>query len=197
MNLQPLQNIMNKIITSGEIPETCKTACITLIPKEGQDTTLTKYYRPISLLNNDYKLFTEILVGRPKKVIQEFIHEDQSGFLPKRQIRDNVRTVLNVVEYLDKHPEKQAALIFLDAEKAFDNLNWNFLFRTLEELDFGENFLKWGKSIYTSQKAQIIINGEVSKPCEIQRGTRQGCPLSPLLFILVLELLNQGIRQDE
>ena len=63
---------MNKIITSGEIPKTWKAAYITLIPKEGQDPTLTKNYRPISLLNNDYKRFTTILVEKLKKILQEF-----------------------------------------------------------------------------------------------------------------------------
>ena len=76
-------------------------------------------------------------------------------------------------------------------------MNWAFLFKVLEDRNFGENFIKWVKSIYTSQKAQIIVNRDLTKPREIQKETRQGCPLSPLFFLLVLEILNRDIRQDE
>ena len=98
---------------------------------------------------------------------------------------------------MEQHNEKQAGLIFLDAEKAFDNLNWTFMFKVLENMDFGDNFIQGIKSIYVSQKSHIIVNGDLTEPCHIQKGTRQGCPLSPLLFILVLEALNRDIRQDD
>uniref|UniRef100_A0A8D0E7E3 ribonuclease H n=1 Tax=Salvator merianae TaxID=96440 RepID=A0A8D0E7E3_SALMN len=187
---------MNDILDNGKIPESWEKAFITLIPKEGQDLTSPKNYRPISLLNNDYKVFASIMATRLKQVLQEFIHQDQAGFLPKRQMKDNIRSIIDVIEYLESHNEVQAALIFLDAEKAFDNLNWNFMFNLLDMMNFGGNFTKWIRAIYTIQSAQLTINGEVTQKNSIQKGTRQGCPLSPLLFILVLEVMNRAIRQE-
>uniref|UniRef100_A0A8D0KLK4 Reverse transcriptase domain-containing protein n=1 Tax=Salvator merianae TaxID=96440 RepID=A0A8D0KLK4_SALMN len=111
-------------------------------------------------------------------------------------MKDNIRSIIDVIEYLESHNEVQAALIFLDAEKAFDNLNWNFMFNLLDTMNFGENFTKWIRAIYTTQSAQLTINGEVTQKFSIQKGTGQGCPLSPLLFILVLEVMNRAIRQE-
>ena len=86
--LTPLKDLMNSILKGSKIPETWSEANITLIPKGEQDPLLIKNYRPISLLNNDYKIFTLILAERLKIVLQEIIDQDQNGFLPKRQIKD-------------------------------------------------------------------------------------------------------------
>ena len=134
--LLPFKTLMNSILTGSLIPDSWKEANIALVPKEGQDPCLVKNYRPISLLNNDNKIFASVLAERMKKVLQEIIHHDQCGVLPKRQLKDNVRVVLDVTEYLQYHNECQAALIFLDVEKAFDNLNWTFMFKVLEIMDF-------------------------------------------------------------
>lgn len=83
-----------------------------------------------------------ILIDKFKKGLQEFILSDQCELLLKRQSKDNMRVVLDEYkEYLKKHNEKQAIVIFLDNEKAFDNLNWPFLFKVLEDMDFDENFI--------------------------------------------------------
>lgn len=85
-------------------------------------------------------------------------------------------------------------LIFSVLEKVFDNLNWICLFTVLKYINLGYKFIKWASSIYISQKKQIIVNGELTNPCMISKGTRQGCPVFPLLLILVLEVLNRDIR---
>lgn len=79
----------------------------------------------------------------------------------------------DILEYLEKHNEKQAALIFLDAEKAFDNLNWTFMFKALEDTDSEEKFFKLVKSIYTPEPAKITVDGDFAKPYEIQKGIKQ------------------------
>lgn len=125
-----------------------------------------------------------------------FIYEDQMGFLPKRQMRDNVRTTLNVLEYYDKNPGKEMVLFLVDAEKAFDNFNWVFLTLTMKGLDFGENFCSAVDEIYQNQTARIHVNNELTESVKINKGTRQGCPLLPLLFIIVLEVLRRVIREE-
>ena len=91
----------------------------------------------------------------------------------------------------------QLAIITLDASKAFDKVNWAFLFRTLEANNLGGNFVKILKLSYSRPSARLVINGEVSTPILIEKGTRQGCPLSPLLFDLYMEPLANQLRRDQ
>uniref|UniRef100_A0A803TGC1 Reverse transcriptase domain-containing protein n=1 Tax=Anolis carolinensis TaxID=28377 RepID=A0A803TGC1_ANOCA len=191
-----LQKIMNAILKDQNPPESWRMASIIMINKEKQDPKDVKNYRPISLLNVDYKIFTNILAERLKYFLNEWIKEEQTGFLPKRQIKDNVRVILNVIEFYEKNHQDELALLSLDAEKAFDNLNWDFLKLLLKEIDIGYHFSNVIEAIYGRQEAKIIINGQETSKIEISKGTRQGCPLSPLLFIMTLEILLNKIRED-
>uniref|UniRef100_A0A803SLF5 Reverse transcriptase domain-containing protein n=1 Tax=Anolis carolinensis TaxID=28377 RepID=A0A803SLF5_ANOCA len=195
--LPHLKNVMNQVMIERKLPQTWQQATITLIHKENSIETNMKNYRPISLLNVDYKLFTNILASRMKNFLKTWIKEDQSGFLPNRRISDNVRTILNLIEYYDKTKEKEVLFLSLDIEKAFDNVNWFFLKAVLKSLDIGEKLQNAIETIYSTQEAKILINGIESKKISIQKGTRQGCPISPLLFIIVLEILLNIIRDDE
>uniref|UniRef100_R4GCF9 Reverse transcriptase domain-containing protein n=1 Tax=Anolis carolinensis TaxID=28377 RepID=R4GCF9_ANOCA len=193
----PLQKVMNKILEEGIIPATWKSANIALLPKEKADNTKVKNYRPISLLNADYKIFTSILAARLKEILKERIKNDQTGFLPGRHMKENIRNILNAIEYYDKNPQKEIAFLFLDAEKAFDNVNWYCMLEILREMDAGFFFIKAVKAIYTQQTARIITNGKLSSSIKINKGTRQGCPLSPLLFVMTLEVLLEAIRKNK
>uniref|UniRef100_A0A803TXE0 Reverse transcriptase domain-containing protein n=1 Tax=Anolis carolinensis TaxID=28377 RepID=A0A803TXE0_ANOCA len=192
----PLQQVMNKILVEGKVPATWKEANITLLPKEKADMANVKNYRPISLLNTDYKIFTSILAARLKEVLKDRIKEEQAGFLPGRHMRENIRTILNAIEFYDKNPQKEIAFLFLDAEKAFDNVNWFCIIEILKEMDAGYYFISATEAIYSQQTAKIITNGQLSNNINIQKGTRQGCPLSPLLFIMMLEILLEAIRKN-
>ncbi|KAF7237863.1 LINE-1 retrotransposable element ORF2 protein, partial [Varanus komodoensis] len=123
--------------------------------------------------------------------------KDQNGFLPKRQMKNYRSTILDILEYYETHMEKPMALLFLDAQKAFDNVNWQFMMQQMDQMEFGGKFMNAISSIYQRQSDRILINGECTRAIEIQKGARQGCPLSPLLFILTLEVLNRNIRADE
>nr|BAM62877.1 L1-encoded reverse transcriptase-like protein [Protobothrops flavoviridis] len=179
------------------LPKSWLEANIILIPKEEAEKTRIQNYRLISLLNSDYKIFASIMAERFKKYLIDFIHSDQNGFLPNRQTKRNIRTILDILEFYESHSDRQVALLFLDAQKAFDNVNWQFMIQQLKLMDVGEKFLNVITAIYSEQKAQIIINGEATDKFNIQKGTRQGCPLSPLLFIYTLEILARVVRQEE
>jgi len=120
---------------------------IILIPKPNKDHRYLDNLRPITLLNNDYKIFTHVLVNRLKEGFNGVINEFQSGFLKGRSIHNNVRIVLDLTEY--NHLIKDDGyIIFLDFKKAFDTLEHRFLFKALEHFGFGEHFVNIIKMIY-------------------------------------------------
>uniref|UniRef100_A0A2D4J391 Reverse transcriptase domain-containing protein n=1 Tax=Micrurus lemniscatus lemniscatus TaxID=129467 RepID=A0A2D4J391_MICLE len=115
-----------------------------------------------------------IAAERMKKLLNQIIHLDQNGFLPKGQIINNTRIVTNVLEYYEAHSEKQAALMFLDAQKAFDNFNWDFFIQQIIDMNFGPNFKRMIVAIYSTQKASVILNGDFTERFNITKGVRQG-----------------------
>lgn len=188
---------MNDILEGKTIPQTWQNAIISVLPKQEDSCPEVKNFRPISLLNVDYNIFTKIIAERLKRVLNKYIGEDQAGFLPGRHIRENVRTVLNILEYADKTPAEKIGFFFLDAEKAFDNVDWQFMKQLLMEIAFGGKCQNVIEKIYSKQEAAIRINKDLTETLHVQKGTRQGCPLSPLLFILVLEVLLKSIQEDD
>lgn len=88
----------------------------------------------------------------------------------------------------------QAAILSLDAQKAFDQIEWPYMLKTLKQFGFGESFIEWVKIIYLKPVSSILTNSDSSQPFELRRGVRQGDPLFPLLFDITLEPLAIGIR---
>uniref|UniRef100_A0A670IGH0 Reverse transcriptase domain-containing protein n=2 Tax=Podarcis muralis TaxID=64176 RepID=A0A670IGH0_PODMU len=195
--IQPLKEVCNEILEGKKAPESWKEAYISLIPKTETEKTQLKNYRPISLLNVDYKIFADILAKRFKKVLMEKIHKNQAGFLPKRHLADNVRNIIDILEKLEVNINTKAVLIFVDAEKAFDNISWSFMIKNLQGMGVGQGFENGIAAIYSEQKAKLIVNNVITEELKIEKGTRQGCPISPLLFISVLEVLLNMIRDDQ
>uniref|UniRef100_A0A670JHB3 Reverse transcriptase domain-containing protein n=1 Tax=Podarcis muralis TaxID=64176 RepID=A0A670JHB3_PODMU len=194
--IQPLADVCNNILRGEKAPETWKDASITLIPKLEHDRSDVKNYRPISLLNVDYKILANILANRLKKVLTEYIHKDQAGF-HGRHMKDNIRNITDILERLEAKRNCKVLLMFIDAEKVFDNISWLFMERNLERIEVGQELLNSIKAIFFEQKAKIIVNNVVSEEIRIEKLTRQGCPLSPLLFISVLKVLLNMLRKEE
>lgn len=169
-------------------------AVISVIPKEGKNKTECGSYRPISVLNVDYKLFTAILAKRLEKLLPHIVHTDQTGFVLERQTHDNIRRSLHILHHIQQN-KLEALLVSLDAEKAFDSVSWAFLYKVLGRLGVHTEFVQVIRTLYSKPSARIKINGHISESFVLQRGSRQGCPISPLLFALYIEPLAQWLRQ--
>ncbi len=176
-----------------DFPSSLYEANISVLLKRGKDDIDPANYRPIALLNFDQKVITKVLANRLGKHIATIIHPDQTGFIHSRFSFCNVRLLLNVL-YKDYGKEPPAAIISLDAQKAFDQIEWPFMLKALERFGFGRGFIKWVKNLYLCPSSSILTNANKSKPFELHRGVRQGDLLSPLLFDIALEPLAVGIR---
>ena len=104
---------------------------------------------------------------------------------------------MNVIHHIDKLKDKNHMIISIDAEKAFDKIQHPFMIQTLQKMGIEGNYLNIVKTIYDNLTANIILNGEKLKAFPLTSGTRQGCPLSPLLFNIVLEVLATAIREEK
>ena len=168
---------------------------ISLIPKKDKDRLLLKNWRPIALLTTDYKLIAKCLALRITKVIDKLIAPDQTGYIRGRYIGENIRTVHDIINYLNDR-NKGGILMLIDFEKAFDTVRWKFIDKTLETFNFGASYRTWVKILYNNIQSAVLNNGYLTSFFSPERGVRQGCPLSVYIFILVAELLAISIRAN-
>ena len=186
----------NHSFGDGKLSDSQCRGIISLIPKDGKDELLLKNWRPISLLNVDYKIAAKIIANRMKNVLGSVISNDQTGFLPNRYIGENVRLILDVIEFADIN-DIPGTLFFIDFEKAYDKLEWSFIARCLEQFGFGNDIRKWVKLFYTNISSCVINNGHTSNYFKLTRGVRQGCPLSCYIFIICAEIMSIAIRCND
>lgn len=190
-----LCKLYNYVLKSGDPPNSWSEAILTVIHKEGKDPLLCNSYRPISLLCVDYKILTSIITSRIQKNIKKLIEPDQTGFILGRQGTNNIRRALNL-QAIAARDKQSSMLLGLDAEKAFDRVDWVFLKQTLIEMGFGREFVAWINLLYKEPSSKVRVNGHCSSFFRIERGVRQGDSLSPILFTLSIEPLAEAIRQN-
>ena len=186
-------NSFNYGFVKGELSISQRQGIIRLIPKKKKNLSLLKNWRPISLLNVDYKIATKALALRLKKVLPSIVSDVQTGHIEGRFIGENIRMISDIVHFTAEQNQEGIAL-FIDFEKAFDSLEWAFLSKALDVFQFGNDFKNWVRILYSNISSCTINNGYASSWFKLERGVRQGCPLSRLLFVLAVETLSACIR---
>lgn len=153
-------------------------------------------WRPLTLSNADYKLLAKVLANRLGKCIDKCVNTDQNAFIKGRNISNMIREIEDTIQ-LSKLKKKQFIILSIDYEKAFDTLSVEAILKATDFFGLGDTFKKWIEIILKERKSCIKNNGYISSKFDMTRGVRQGCPISPLLFLLAIELFARNVREDK
>ncbi|KAF1326586.1 putative Pollike protein, partial [Globisporangium splendens] len=192
---QCLELVFNDRLERGKLLASQRKSAVVLLHKKGSRADPGNY-RPIALVQVDVKVLSKALTYRLQSAIPKLIHPDQKGFVRGRSIHHHVRFLADLQDLVTSRDEEAYAL-FLDFQKAFDRVNWDYMFRLLERMGIGDGFTRWVKLLYTDPQAHMLINGDIQPALHPTRGVKQGDPLSALLFILTIEPLGNMLRSHE
>ncbi|GKE29664.1 RNA-directed DNA polymerase, eukaryota, partial [Tanacetum coccineum] len=174
--------------TNGTFSKGCNSSFIALIPKV-IDAKLVTDFRPISLIGCIYKVVTKIMANRLAMVISDIVSNTQSAFITERQILDGP-FIINELLHWCKRKYKKAMFFKVDFAKAYDSVRWDYLIDVLGAFGFGSKWCQWIRGTFCFAKASILVNGSPTNKFQFHCGLKQGDPLEPLLFILVMESLH-------
>ncbi|KAL6551326.1 hypothetical protein OROMI_021814 [Orobanche minor] len=176
--------------SGSPMPRAFTTTTISLIPKNNNPQSW-KDFRPISLCNSTYKIISKILSKRLASILPSFINSAQSGFIKGRNITDNILTAHEVTH--DISQSMTNTIIKLDMEKAYDRINWNFIFQVMTRFGFSVAWVNFIKSCISNCWFSILVNGQSAGFFKSDRGIRQGDPLSPLIFAIAADYFSRSI----
>lgn len=189
-----LKSVFRFLFSQENIPKDFSKGIVTLIYKKG-DTSELKNYRPITLLNADYKILTKLIALRLKETSEKLVGPAQFAFLAKRQVSDSVMTTqLAIASQIKK--EKPGFILSLDNEKAYDRVVHTWIWKTLERFNFSNTFISNIKKLYLNATSCFLINGHLTVEVQQKRGVRQGDALSCYLFILAIAPLMSKINSS-
>ena len=181
---------------NGKLPKSMRQIQIRLIFKKTnvEDRLHLKNYRPISLLNCDYKFMSAALARRLTSIMPDLVDDAQAG-IPGKFISEPIHFTQSVAQQA-RTEHKRWSIIFLDFEKAFDSVDHQYTFKMMSKLGLPENFIKWSKLAFIDTSATCIVNGKNTRPFKLPGGGRQGDNLYPLLFALVMHGLTVAIHNS-
>ena len=177
-----------------QIPATWTEGCIKIVHKKNEKTDI-KNYRPLSMTNSIYKLFTGLIMGRIIGPLDECIGKHQSGFMPLRSIFDNIKEAQTLIDRADQC-KSPLYVALLDQEKAYDQVDHGYLWGCLKRLGVPKALITAIQGCYLTARSTVSVNRFISDPFEIQRGVRQGDPLSCILYNVAIEPLAKYLLNE-
>ncbi|GKA98534.1 RNA-directed DNA polymerase, eukaryota, reverse transcriptase zinc-binding domain protein, partial [Tanacetum coccineum] len=168
---------------------------ISLVPKLQTPLKITDY-RPIACCNVVYKCISKVITNRLKEGLGSIVDSNQSAFIPGRQISDNIFLAQEFMHGYGRKGGAQRCAFKVDIEKAYDTVDWDFLKIALQRFGFHSSMIKWIMVCLTTASFSICVNGETHGFFKGKRGLRQGDPMSPYLFTIVMEVLNLMIKRQ-
>ena len=184
---------INESYDAGEFSFTQRQGIITCLPKPEKDKQFLKNWRPITLLNVIYKMASSCIANRLKKVMDKIICEEQKGFIRGRYIGENIRLLYDVIHESNIQNIK-GLLLVADFEKAFDTMSRKYILDCLDLFGFGSSLKSWVKTLMNKSSALVVQNGHLTNSFPVERGCRQGDPISPYLFVIGSDLLTRLIK---
>ena len=184
-----VNNSNSKKILGGET----NSSFLTLIPKELNPVTFSRFC-PISLFNSSYKIISKITSFRLKKFLPSLISENQGGFMEKRQIVDNIILVQEAI-HTNEESGEASMVIKLDMVNTFDRVRHFFIFKTIRKMGFNEKVVRWISSCISSPWITPLVNGIPVGFFKATRGLWQGCPMLPLLYIIMAKTLSRNLER--
>ncbi|KAJ0491837.1 putative RNA-directed DNA polymerase [Helianthus annuus] len=196
---QDFKNLLEFFHKEGRINVGSSSSFITLIPKSKDPVELNNY-RPINLVGVISKVISKVLANRLKMVISTVISDSQSAFLKDKFILDGPLIVNELISWC-KRCKRKAFLLKIDFEKAYDNVNWSFVVEIMKQMGFPELWCSWIWGILNSARSSVLVNGSPTFEFKCEKGMRQGDPISPFIFLVVMEalsvLLDKAKEEDD
>ena len=189
-------NSLKQAKVNGSLSISQRQAVIKLLEKKDRDKRFVKNWRPISLLNVDTKILSKAFAAKLKPILPSIVSSNQTAYVEKRCISESGRLISDIIEICDIE-NIPGYLVTMDLEKAFDSLDHDFLLCVLKKFGFGDNFITWIKILLNDQQSCVINGGFSSQYFTLEKGARQGDPISAYLFIIALEVLFALIKSKD
>ncbi|KAH7951104.1 hypothetical protein HPB52_004735 [Rhipicephalus sanguineus] len=192
---KPFTTLVNRLLREGTLSATQREGLITLLCKDESRRTDLRAWRPITLLNCDYKLIAKCLSVRLTPVLSTVLGPYQACCVPGRSCQLHGFAIRDLIEWANAR-NLSGILCSFDQEKAFDVISHRYLFKVLREAGFSGQFISMVRVLYSRPSSAVVIQYRISEPFDVGRGVRQGDPLSPALYVLAFEPLLQRLSSD-
>lgn len=190
-----LLQLCKNFCVHNALPPGTNSSFVILIPKNNSLKSLNEYM-PINLINSSLKILTKVLATRLSSILSGLVADSQSAIINGRHLADSIAVVSEIAHSIQNH-KVNGLIIKLDFYKAFDSVRWSFLLQASESFGFPKKWVEWIRTIISTARMSVLINGSPTKEFKMQKGLRQGNPLSPLLFNLVAEILHLLLLKAE